>query len=116
MVRWALGGNKGSSNASNRAFNSKGSSNASNRAFNNKGSSNASNKDFSNRDNKGSNRGSKGFNRGSKGFNRGSKGFNRGNKGSKISRVSKARAFCFSITPILKVFLESSPITPHFQG
>ena len=109
MVRWALGGNKGSSNASNRAFNSKGSSNASNRAFNNKGSSNASNKDFSNRDNKGSNRGSKGF-------NRGSKGFNRGNKGSKISRVSKARAFCFSITPILKVFLESSPITPHFQG
>ena len=102
MVRWALGGNKGSSNASNRAFNSKGSSNASNRAFNNKGSSNASNKDFSNRDNKG--------------FNRGSKGFNRGNKGSKISRVSKARAFCFSITPILKVFLESSLITPHFQG
>ena len=105
-----MGGNKDSSNASNRAFSSNASSNASNKAF-----SNRVNKGF-NRVNKGFNRGSKGFNRGSKGFNRGSKGFNRDSKDSKISRVSKARAFCFSITPILKAFLESSPITPHFQG
>ena len=93
-------GNKGSSNASNRVFSSNVNSNA---------SSNASSKAFSNRVNKG-------FSRVNKGFSRVNKGFNRDSKDSKISRVSRVRAFCFSITPILKAFLESSPITPHFQG